>query len=134
MEQLYNYSLDSGVARAILVPPPYPMVPVLQSQLLLLRCIKAIGPFSDALVDQRAFLLRQAAYNNMNIQKYRAIVLKEMEDKKKRRASETTTAQRAPAAKLMQEEEEPETGNYFHSFFLINNNFFLSLYFVHSKF
>ena len=42
---------------------------------------------SDVLVDQRALLAGQAVVNNINLDKYRQIILKEMEEKKKKRLS-----------------------------------------------
>ena len=42
---------------------------------------------SDVLVDQRALLAGQAVVNNIDLDKYRQIILKEMEEKKKKRLS-----------------------------------------------
>ena len=40
---------------------------------------------SDTLVDQRALLAGQAVVNNIDLTKYRQIILKEMEEKKNKR-------------------------------------------------
>ena len=63
----------------------------------------------------------QAAFQNIDLQKYREIVLKEMDEKKKRRVSETPVARQVPAAEsslsgpipaaeFNMEDKEPQTG------------------------
>ena len=76
---------------------------------------------SDTLVYQRALLMGEAAFQNIDLQKYREIVLKEMDKKKTRRVSETPVTRQVPAAEsslsrpipaaeFNMEDKEPQTG------------------------